>query len=227
MSVFVGSAAGLCAEDRVLEVGCGYGASAAIYAKNFQPRSITGIDITELRIAKGREYLDRLGLSHCIDLQKGDATQLAFDEAGFDKLIGVECAFHFDTRRDFLHEAARVLRPNGLLVLSDIICERGRDMLTLRIGEKTAAEQLQLFHPANAYDADRYTDYLHAAGFCGVHIVSILSRVIPPFILALHRHADATCARDSAASLHLHADRLSRLVEAGEDYVLVTARKTN
>jgi microcystin synthetase protein McyJ len=226
MAVFVGANAGLSSRDRVLEVGCGYGACAVVYGKRFAPASITGIDLTDIRIAKGREYVAKNGLSGSIDLQVGDATKLAFPDASFDKVIAVECAFHFGTRRDFLREAARVLKPGSLLVMTDLVTRRGTDMAALRVGDnKSALAQVQLYDPVNAYDADVYAGYLKEAGFGAIRIDSITAFTLDPFIPALHRHADRTVARDNAPGIHRHADRLAELVQAGEDYVVVAARK--
>ena len=225
MAVLVGATAGLGPQDRVLEVGCGYGACAVVYGKRFAPASITGIDLTDIRIQKGREYVARHGLSGSIDLQVGDATKLAFGDASFDKVIAVECAFHFGTRRDFLHEAARVLKPGGVLVMTDLVTRRGTDMAALRIGEKAAIAQVQLYDPVNAYDADTYAGYLRDVGFHATRIDSITTFTLDPFIPALHRHADRTAVRENAPGIHRHADRLAEIVAAGEDYVVVAARK--
>jgi cyclopropane fatty-acyl-phospholipid synthase-like methyltransferase len=225
LATLVGATAGLGSTDHVLEVGCGYGACAVVYGKRFAPASIIGIDVTDVRIQKGREYVARHGLSDTIDLRIGDATKLAFEPASFDKVIAVECAFHFGTRRDFLKEAGRVLKPGGLLVMTDLVTRRGTDMTSFRIGDKPAIAHVQLYDPVNAYDADTYAGYLKDAGFGAIRIESIQAFTLDPFVPALHRHADHTRVRENAEGIHLHADRLAQIIEAGEDYVLVAARK--
>lgn len=226
MAALVGATAGLNPADHVLEVGCGYGACAVIYARRFQPGSLIGIDLTDVRIEEGRRYVEKQGkLTTSIDLRVGNACKLDFAAASFDKVLAVECAFHFDTRVDFLREAGRVLKPGGLLVMTDLIPRRGTDMVSPRIGDKAAATQVQLYNTVNAYDADVYTGHLRAAGFGDVRIDSILPWTLAPFIPALHRHADRTVVRENAEKIHRHADRLAQLIEAGEDYVLVVARK--
>lgn len=225
MAGFVGAHAGLCSADRVLEVGCGYGACAVVYGKRFAPASIIGLDVTDVRIEQGKAHVAKHGLSSMIDLRVGDATKLAFADASFDKVIAVECAFHFETRRDFMREAFRVLAPGGTLVLTDLIPRRGKDMSALQINNKAAATHLQLYNTVNAYDADVYAGYLRESGFGAIRIDSILDYTLVPFVPALHRHADRTRARANAEGIHRHATRLGELVEAGEDYVIVTARK--
>jgi ubiquinone/menaquinone biosynthesis C-methylase UbiE len=53
-----------------------------------------------------------------------DAARLAVADGSVDRLHCVEAAFHFDSRDAFLAEAARVLRPGGKAVLTDITFRR-------------------------------------------------------------------------------------------------------
>ncbi|MEZ4311032.1 MAG: methyltransferase domain-containing protein [Polyangiaceae bacterium] len=52
---------------------------------------------------------------------EGDACALPFEDGSFDRVMAVECVFHFASRRRFFAEAARVLRAEGRLVLSDLV----------------------------------------------------------------------------------------------------------
>ncbi|MGQ0529721.1 MAG: class I SAM-dependent methyltransferase [Panacagrimonas sp.] len=224
MAALLAAAAGLSPSDRVLDVGCGYGACAVVYAERFAPAHITGIDVTPTRIDNGRDYVATRGLSEVIDLQLGDATRMAFDDASFDKLIAVECAFHFDTRRDFFGEAARVLKPDGVLALTDLIPRSGVDIETYLREENTLAVDIEMYNRANAYDRDVYAEYLGAAGFTDLRIESITEWTLARFIPKLHDYADRQTG-DAFDKIHRHADKLQRIVDLGEDYVLVTARK--
>ena len=55
--------------------------------------------------------------------QKMDACKLAFEDNSFDYVIGIEGPAHFNTREAFLRNSFRVLKPNGVLLLSDIMVD--------------------------------------------------------------------------------------------------------
>lgn len=220
----VAASAGLAPGDRVLDVGCGYGAGAVCWMRHFRPDSVTGLDVTEIRIEEGRRYVAQHGFADVIDLQLGDATHMQFDDAAFDKLLSVECAFHFDTREKFLHEAARVLRPGGTLVLTDIIARSGVDPAACLRGGLTLNSGVCLDAAHNAYHADVYAAYLRAAGFTAIRIESIVDWTRARFADALQGLARGASSEQAEALLRT-AERLRRLIALGEDYVLVVARR--
>jgi microcystin synthetase protein McyJ len=210
--------------DRVLDVGCGYGAGAVRYVGIHGAAQVIGIDVTEVRIASGRDYVAQHGLGERIELRLGDATHMEFPDHSFDRLLAVECAFHFDTRIDFMREAQRVLAPGGTLALTDIIPCRGADPRRYMSGERATGSGINLDMPLNEYDADVYAGHLAAAGFIEIRIDSILDKTRLPFSRALLRLA-AAAGEERGCMLRRAADTSLRRIEAGQDYVLVSARK--
>jgi SAM-dependent methyltransferase len=53
-----------------------------------------------------------------------DATRLPFAPGHADGVISVEAAFHFRSRAAFFSEARRILKPGGILTMSDVAVER-------------------------------------------------------------------------------------------------------
>lgn len=220
----IAQTAGMKAGDRVLDVGCGYGANAVVYMRHFGPAQITGIDVTEVRIISGRDYVKQHGFSAQVALQLGDATKMEFADGSFDRVVSVECAFHFDTRRDFLREAFRVLAPGGTLALSDMIPKRGVDPKSYMTGHRAQISGVCLDMPVNAYDADTYAGNLRDAGFTDVRVESIVDQARLPFAQALDEVGVKT-GGERGGTIRQMAKRIRDYVEAGEDYVLVYARK--
>ena len=93
--------------DQALDVGCGTGHSTLAlvpYAKR-----IVGIDSSSEMLAQAPRH-------PLIDYRKGYAEALPFRAKSFD-LLTVSAAYHWFDQERFLHEAARVLRPDGGLLL--------------------------------------------------------------------------------------------------------------
>jgi len=217
-------AAGLRAGDRVLEVGCGYGAGAVFYTRRFLPASVVGLDVTDVRVQGAREYVSQEGLSDRIEVRIGDATALDFAEARFDRVIAVECAFHFKTRRDFLREAFRVLAPGGGIGVADLILRKGADREAFLERVHVVGTDGSIDVPENVYDRDVYAETLRSVGFKSVQIEVITDRTLPFFVRHLER-----LSRSTEGDAGMRFGEVGRIFEEyvnlGLEYVLASARR--
>jgi len=78
------------------------------------------MNITEWQLAAGRDRLREAAAAPVV----GDAARLPIAAGTVDGIISVEAAFHFRSRRAFFDECYRVLRPGGVLSISDISVQR-------------------------------------------------------------------------------------------------------
>jgi MPBQ/MSBQ methyltransferase len=99
----------------VLDIACGFGGTLAAIDRRRAGMRLTGLNIDSRQLALCRGVVPGAGLV------AGDACALPFRSASFEHAFCVEAMFHFGSRRRFLSEAARVLRPGGCLVVSDIL----------------------------------------------------------------------------------------------------------
>ena len=100
----------------LLDVGNGLGAQDPLIAEVARPRSLTAVNITLSQLVAGRARLAEAGALAV----NADATRLPIRDASIDGVISVEAAFHFPSRARFFAEVVRVLRPGGVLSMSDV-----------------------------------------------------------------------------------------------------------
>jgi len=112
--------AGIAEGERVLDVGCGFGGTAATLTERFAALRITGLNIDGRQLARARN-IARPARDNSITWCQADACSLPFAAGSFDRLLAVECIFHFSSRAAFFAEAHRVLAPGGTLTISDFI----------------------------------------------------------------------------------------------------------
>ncbi len=101
----------------VLDVGCGFGGTSRLIAKAWKDVRVTGLNIDSRQIARARQ----LTTSDRVSFVEGDACRIPLASNSFDRLIAVESVFHFPSRIRFLYEARRVLKADGILVVSDFL----------------------------------------------------------------------------------------------------------
>lgn len=159
----------------ILDVANGLGAQDPVIARATSPRQLAAVNITEFQLRAGRERLSSADASPVV----ADAVRLPFREASFQGLICVEAAFHFPSRAAFFSEALRVLKPGGVLSMSDVtVEERPR---TLR---EAAAGLLLLriwgMRTRQLASAGRIAGLAEAAGFADVRVELCAARTIDP-----------------------------------------------
>ncbi|MDE2291644.1 MAG: methyltransferase domain-containing protein [Elusimicrobia bacterium] len=104
----------------VLDAGCGFGGTLACVNRAYEGMRLAGLNIDARQLEVARESLSARA-SNELRWVEGDACALPFPDASFDRVLAVECIFHFPSRARFLAEVSRVLRPGGRLSLSDFV----------------------------------------------------------------------------------------------------------
>ncbi|MGH2597276.1 MAG: class I SAM-dependent methyltransferase [Actinomycetota bacterium] len=209
---------------RVLDVGNGLAAQDPVIAAAAKTHGLVAVNITRSQLVAGKDRLREAGAVGV----NGDATRLPFADGSFDGVISVEAAFHFPSRARFFAEAYRVLRPGGVLSMSDIPTYRyprgPRELVA-------AISQLRVWG-LGAHAAATPVEIVGAvevAGFADVETELVGERAIAPALrfvrerLARARN-EATGSYRLAASIML--SQVELLWERGMiDYLLLRATK--
>ncbi len=100
----------------MLDVATGTGDFAIMANKILQPKHITGVDISEGMLEKGKEKVAAAGMNN-IELVKGDSESLPFKDNSFDAITVAFGVRNFEDLEKGLKEMYRVLKPGGKLVV--------------------------------------------------------------------------------------------------------------
>lgn len=103
----------------VLDIACGLGGTLAVLNDRLRDARLTAVNIDPRQLAACRSIPPHAG--NTLDLIAADACALPFANATQDHVLCVEAMFHFASRTAFLREVARVLRPGGSAVMTDIL----------------------------------------------------------------------------------------------------------
>jgi len=143
--------------DRVLDVGCGPGRLAMIFAERVAPTgSVTGIDPAPEMIKRATSRARRKQLP--VAFQVAFAQRLPFPNATFDALACTLVLHHVagDDRQAAVQEMYRVLKPEGRLLIAEFTQGHGPHAL-LRLHRSTPDDLLS-----------QAQELVTTAGFAGV-----------------------------------------------------------
>jgi cyclopropane fatty-acyl-phospholipid synthase-like methyltransferase len=105
--------------ERVLDVGCGTGGPAVRLAERADVR-VVGVTVSRQQALRATARAERAGVADRVEFHHADVMALPFEAASFDHAFALESILHVPARETALAQVARVLRPGGRLVLTDM-----------------------------------------------------------------------------------------------------------
>lgn len=101
--------------ETLVDIGCGTAPMITLLADEYPQAQYTGIDLTPamIDVAKSKNMANA-------EFVVGDAENLPFADASFDIAICSESFHHYPNPQKFFNGVARVLKPNGRLILRDV-----------------------------------------------------------------------------------------------------------
>jgi SAM-dependent methyltransferase len=111
-------AAALQSGERVLDVGCGNGATSLEAAERVRPGgSVVGVDVSEPMLALARERAASWGVAN-VEFVEADAQVHPFQASSFDVVISRNGVMYFDDPSSAFANLRRSLRPDGRLAFT-------------------------------------------------------------------------------------------------------------
>jgi arsenite methyltransferase len=160
----------------VLDLGSGAVLDCFLAAKKVGTEGqVIGLDMTDAMLEKARKNQALLGLTS-VEFRKGEMEQMPIADGSVDVIIS-NCVINLSPDKDrVFHEAYRVLRPGGRLMIADIAT----------VGELPAglrATEAWTGCIGGAIPLNDYLEKLKAAGFADVQVVA--SREWQPLMLSV------------------------------------------
>jgi ubiquinone/menaquinone biosynthesis C-methylase UbiE len=156
------------AGETVVDLGSGAGIDALIAARKVGPEGfVIGIDMTPEMLAAARRNAEAAGAEQ-VDFREGRLEDLPVDDASVDAVTS-NCVINLvPDKSQVFNEIARVLRPGGRLVVSDIVLD----------GElPTAIRENVLAYVGCVAGAERREEYFEMLREAGLGKVDVLKDV--------------------------------------------------
>lgn len=162
--------------DTLLDIGSGYGEQDVYWNNKHKLKQIHGVNIVQSQVDAANEHVKELGINN-IEFRQGDAVKIDeyFSNDTFDKVIALECAFHFD-REEFMKSALKLLKKDGKIVMVDIVPANsvGTGLL------KYLVNSVWQIDNKNNYDLKTYVKKMENMGYRNIQVKDISDNVFKP-----------------------------------------------
>lgn len=148
---------------------CCNGAGMRFLVRFRHVKHMTGVDVTERIVLRGRDRTAEEGLADRIEFVLADATETGLPDAGFDFVWGEDAWCYVSDKRALIAEAARIVRPGGTIAFTDWLT--GPEP----IHTDEAERYLRFMKFPNILDVDDYRVLLEESG-CQVQMADDTDR---------------------------------------------------
>jgi fatty aldehyde decarbonylase len=156
--------ASLKAGETVLDLGCGAGFDVFIASRAVGPQGhVIGVDMTDELLDQAKATAETQGYD-TVEFRLGTIENLPVEDASIDVVVS-NCAINLSPEKPLVFaEAARVLRPNGRLHISDLIVDQE---LPVEVQDSIEA---YVGCVGGAVTRNEYLSLVREAGFEDVHV---------------------------------------------------------
>ncbi|MEO0439293.1 MAG: class I SAM-dependent methyltransferase [Pseudomonadota bacterium] len=183
----LGDAVQLDTESVIMDAGFGCGDQLLLWLDHYHIAGLHGVNNSHSQTAFARQRLTEAGHGRFAEqLHEGDVNEPAHWDFGtgapaVNRVIALDCAYHFPDRGRFWQQAARALQPGGRvgvtdLILSDRYHQGGFGSLGL-----TAMLKASRIPSENMIGEKEYIQKMQGAGLEQVELRDISSDVLPAF----------------------------------------------
>ena len=149
----------------ILDIGCGCGGAAIHFVKKHGAKSVLGIDTELLVIKRAQELVLKNDVNDFVEFRCIEPGSLDIPNESVDLVFSKEVFLHIPNKGDLLKDIYRVLKPGGLVAVSD----------WMRVDDNPPSLQMQEYIKAEGLDMymcslKHYEKLLNDAGFFDIII---------------------------------------------------------
>jgi ubiquinone/menaquinone biosynthesis C-methylase UbiE len=105
---------------RIVDVGCGSGATALVLAQEFPQSQVVGIDLSEPLLHLATEAAKEAGLADRVHFETGNAEHIPREDNAFDVVLNLNMVHIVEHPVQMLDEIERILASDGSLFIVDL-----------------------------------------------------------------------------------------------------------
>jgi ubiquinone/menaquinone biosynthesis C-methylase UbiE len=105
---------------RILDAGCGSGATNLTLARRFPESELVGIDLSDPLLGLARQDAESRDLSNRVRFERADVRDIPFGDDAFDVALCLNMVHLVQDPERMLAEVERVLAPDGFLFIADL-----------------------------------------------------------------------------------------------------------
>jgi cyclopropane fatty-acyl-phospholipid synthase-like methyltransferase len=168
------------AEPRLLDLGCGLGATLRSFARRLPSATLSGVTRVPWQVEQARALNESAGCSERVRVIEGDYEEnyLLLDSS-YDGVYALEssCHAHGADKRMLLEQAHRLLRPGGHLVVADGFLSSARFVSALQ--QRIYRKLCECWVIEELAQLDLFTARLEKLGFTDITVEHLQMRVAP------------------------------------------------
>ena len=149
----------------VLDLGSGAGLDVLLASKKVGPNGrVIGLDMTSEMIEKAKEHVSKAGVKN-VEFRLGEMENMPIEDGSMDWIIS-NCVINLSSdEKKVFQEAFRVLKPEGKILISDIVAKGVPEELKSYLWSSCVG---------GALDEESYLQIIREAGFEEIEIVGRL-----------------------------------------------------
>jgi cyclopropane fatty-acyl-phospholipid synthase-like methyltransferase len=166
-------------EPRLLDLGCGLGATLRSFARRLPQARLVGMTLVPWQVRQATALNQAVGCGERVQIIAGDYENALLPHSSYDGTYALEssCHAHGADKGTLLAEAHRLLRPGGRLVVSDGFLASGSFSSALQ--RRVYRKLCECWVIEELAQLDLFTARLARLGFTDIAVEHLQMRVAP------------------------------------------------